>query len=544
MEKFTPNAQICRPWLAAALVSWAGLWLSAPCPAESPVRPLTEVVSDAAQTCVRVVSAGDRSSGVLITESGHVLTVAHGIERQAARVTVITSTGTRLTAQVLFRDAAADVALLKLNKAEPPSSRGMAIASVAAAEAAAAVKDSVVLSFGYPAREPDGAGPVCRIGVVEAATEHHLRSSCTLTAGDSGGPVFDTHGQLIGIHQKIGLGRGQNLHVPMAVCRRIIERSLPDAEISLRTATSPAASEVRVTDLVPDQQMQRHLQQYTVDIVSPETGLRVASGTRLSASIVAGKLSLLPSQKSFRIQGAAGDVAEAWLIGSDRRLDLAILELAEQSLPVVPGPDVSRAEASAAELVFSETASHSGIVARVGHHERGADPVLGCTLLEVEQRLLVDRLAPNSAATEAGLQIGDEVLELAGMRLTRLDDVLVALDAAQPGDYVLFLVRRGASQLRLSGCLRHRAGRALDRAEYLDGRAGVLSHRRTGFADVIQHDGPVDADRMGGPLLDSRGRLVGVNIARRGRESVLAIPIRTVQHLADVAVRRSAGEED
>ena len=68
----------------------------------------------------------------------------------------------------------------------------------------------------------------------------------------------------------------------------------------------------------------------------------------------------------------------------------------------------------------------------------------------------------------------------------------------------------------------------LDRQEHLDGRAGLLSLRRTGFQRVFQHDVPSGLNGMGGPVVDSNGRLTGINIAVRSRESVLAIPVDEV----------------
>ena len=72
--------------------------------------------------------------------------------------------------------------------------------------------------------------------------------------------------------------------------------------------------------------------------------------------------------------------------------------------------------------------------------------------------------------------------------------------------------------------MRNSANNMLDRAEFLDGRAGLLSLRRSGFVSVLQHDVPIEPHQMGGPLVDRSGRLIGINIARRSREAVLAIP--------------------
>jgi serine protease Do len=76
--------------------------------------------------------------------------------------------------------------------------------------------------------------------------------------------------------------------------------------------------------------------------------------------------------------------------------------------------------------------------------------------------------------------------------------------------------------------LQHDPAKQFERTEFLDGRSGVVSERRSGFADVIQHDIELSPSDCGGPLVDSQGNVVGVNIARRARESSLALPIEVV----------------
>ena len=46
-----------------------------------------------------------------------------------------------------------------------------------------------------------------------------IRSDCTLVGGDSGGPLFDMEGKVIGIHSRIGQPITANLHVPVNTYR-------------------------------------------------------------------------------------------------------------------------------------------------------------------------------------------------------------------------------------------------------------------------------------------------------------------------------------
>ncbi len=53
---------------------------------------------------------------------------------------------------------------------------------------------------------------------------------------------------------------------------------------------------------------------------------------------------------------------------------------------------------------------------------------------------------------------------------------------------------------------------------------GPRNARLSGFDNVIQHDSVLDPDECGGPVLDSSGRVVGINIARAGRVVSYSIP--------------------
>jgi serine protease Do len=65
---------------------------------------------------------------------------------------------------------------------------------------------------------------------------------------------------------------------------------------------------------------------------------------------------------------------------------------------------------------------------------------------------------------------------------------------------------------------------------------GRFSKIRAGFEAVIQHDSPLTPEDCGGPLVNSDGELVGLNIARSSRIRSFALPwnlIEPVLHRTD-----------
>jgi S1-C subfamily serine protease len=53
---------------------------------------------------------------------------------------------------------------------------------------------------------------------------------------------------------------------------------------------------------------------------------------------------------------------------------------------------------------------------------------------------------------------------------------------------------------------------------------GPRNIRLSGFDRVIQHDTVLDPDECGGPVLDTAGRVIGMNIARAGRVVSYSLP--------------------
>jgi serine protease Do len=76
-------------------------------------------------------------------------------------------------------------------------------------------KGQWVIALGHPGGYQKGRQPVVRVGRVLEATAKHLRTDCTLVGGDSGGPLFDMRGQVVGVHSRIGAAITYNIHVPV-----------------------------------------------------------------------------------------------------------------------------------------------------------------------------------------------------------------------------------------------------------------------------------------------------------------------------------------
>lgn len=181
---------------------------------ESHVQKLVEKVLPAT-VCLRVGS--HQGSGVIINREGHILTAGHVSGAADRDVTVILTDGRRLRGRTLGANNAIDSGMaLITDKADFPFAE--------MAKSAALKKGQWCLALGHPGGYKIGRPPVVRLGRLQGVSSKLLVSDCALVGGDSGGPLFDMHGRVIGIHSRIGDKLSANVHVPIDTYRETWSR--------------------------------------------------------------------------------------------------------------------------------------------------------------------------------------------------------------------------------------------------------------------------------------------------------------------------------
>ncbi len=147
-------------------------------------------------------------SGVLISKDGYVLTAAHVAGRPGRDARFMLSDGRVLKGKTLGLYRTLDAGLMKItDEGEYPA------ADMGASDA---VKEGYwCLATGHPGGYQDDRKPVLRMGRVLLTTNNAITTDCTLVGGDSGGPLFDLEGHVIGINSRIGPRITANMHVPV-----------------------------------------------------------------------------------------------------------------------------------------------------------------------------------------------------------------------------------------------------------------------------------------------------------------------------------------
>ncbi|MGO9112001.1 MAG: trypsin-like peptidase domain-containing protein [Thermoguttaceae bacterium] len=153
-------------------------------------------------------------SGVVVSEDGLILTAGHVIAQPGCDLTVIFPDGRRAAAKGLGANFARDSGLARFTMAGKWPHVEMARSND--------IKPGTwCVALGHPGGIQQGRTPPIRLGRVlnSGKDARFLVTDATVISGDSGGPLFDLDGRVIGIHSNIGANFDQNRHVPIDVFR-------------------------------------------------------------------------------------------------------------------------------------------------------------------------------------------------------------------------------------------------------------------------------------------------------------------------------------
>lgn len=170
-------------------------------------------LQQARDATVHVLLEEGSGSGVIISEDGLVLSAAHVTGGVDQKLKIQLEDGREYEAVSLGLNSENDASMLQIVSDEkfpfvklegkvedyrPQSQLG-----------------DWVFAIGHSGGFDKERGAVVRLGRIVRVAKDTVGSDCVLIGGDSGGPLFDINGELIGIHSRVGRLGSQNMHVPV-----------------------------------------------------------------------------------------------------------------------------------------------------------------------------------------------------------------------------------------------------------------------------------------------------------------------------------------
>jgi serine protease Do len=363
-------------------------------------------------------------SGFIISEDGFILTNNH-VVTGADEIKVKLSDGREFRGEVKGRDEKFDLALIRIDaKGNLP---------------VAPLGDSDKIEVGewvMAIGNPFGLAQTVTAGIVSAQGrvigggpyDDYIQTDASINPGNSGGPLFDTKGEVIGINTAIlAGGQGIGFAIPVNMAKSII-------------------TQLKETGKVTRGWLGVSVQPVTADLAK-SFGLETERG-----ALVAEVMKDSPAEKSGLKNG-------------DIILEFnghAIKEMGE--LPrVVAGTPVGKkvnvvlqrdGRQESVPVTIEQLKDGEGVEDQALPSDRLGLKVAELTPERAQQLkvsgdrgVVVVEVHPDGLADRAGIQEGDLVREINGVRIAKVADYGKAVSAVRKGGYLRVLLRRGAASL-------------------------------------------------------------------------------------------------
>jgi serine protease Do len=374
-------------------------------------------------------------SGFILNAEGLILT-NHHVVKDATDIRVRLPDNSEYVAKVIGKDAATDVALIKL--ANPPKN----LPTVVLGDSDALRQGDFVLALG----SPFGLRETATLGIVSAKHrggvnsgnpyDDFLQTDAAINPGNSGGPLFNLRGEVIGINTAIvspQIGSGIGFAVPINMAKALLP------QLQAKGHVTRGYLGVSVGDLTPDLARAFGLPQ----------GLKGALVQQVVPKQPAAKAGLEAGDVVTSVNGKPVDSSGALtrsvsLIAPGEKVTLVLLRRGAEktvSFPVAQRPDdLTEAESGEAE----EPGGDAGKSPKLGVRLQPLTPEIAKQLgLEGDQGALVADVSEGGPAAREGLARGDLIVEAGRKPVTRPSDVSDALKSLKDGEILLLRVRRG-----------------------------------------------------------------------------------------------------
>ncbi len=426
-------------------------------PLEELFRRFQEQQGEAGEPVTR--EATSLGSGFIISPDGYVVTNNHVISAEAGKdapvetITVTLSDRTEYKARIVGRDPLTDLALLKIEATNLPY--------VKFGNSQAARVGDWAIAIG----NPFGLGGTVTAGIVSALHrnigsgqyDRYIQTDASINQGNSGGPLFDLDGNVIGINTAIFSPTGGNVGLGFSI----------PAELA-----KPVVDQLRATGTVKRGYLGVAIQPLSTDIAAglglpKDKGEIVASveanGPAARAGIRQGDVIVKINNSDVTFDNTLSYVVANTPIGASVPIELVrdgTRRTVTATISQRPAESVVQARAG---LTPDATETADGKTTPGAESARAS---LGITLqpltAQMRQQLkipdtvrgvVVAGINPASDAATNGLQRGDIILQINQRPTTTPAEAAEAVDAARKAgrDTVLMLVQRGTNPPRYVG---------------------------------------------------------------------------------------------
>jgi Do/DeqQ family serine protease len=373
---------------------------------------------------------GALGSGVIVSPDGYILTNAHVVEG-ASKVSVELTDRRSFVAKLVGADKASDLAVLKI---EANGLRNLPLGDTNKVRVG-----DVVLAIGNPL----GVGQTVTLGIISAkgratglsdgSFEDFLQTDAPINQGNSGGALVDTRGELVGINSQIlspsGGSIGIGFAVPADMAENVMHQLIKTGTVhrakmgvTVQGVTSELAKSLGLKDV-------RGALVSAVEADSPAQRAGIERGDVI-LTFNGDPVSDSNSLRNRVASSQPGSKATVTILRNGRE------ETRQMMLAELPSTRVAAND--------GEGSSNGG---RYGMTVSPLTPDVANQMgVRTKGGLVVEEVAPASAASEAGLRSGDVIVEVNSKPVNSLSQLQDAVKA-NPDRPALLLVNRQGGEL-------------------------------------------------------------------------------------------------
>jgi serine protease Do len=384
-------------------------------------------------------------SGFIIAKEGYILTNDHVVDsdehagearpgshpgRINENITVTTQDGRTFAAKVVGRDTKTDVALLKIE-----AGHDLAVAPLGNSDGVKV--GQWVMAIG----NPFGFDHSVTVGIVSAkgrfvagSYDEFIQTDASINMGNSGGPLIDLRGEVVGVNSAIYTSSGANLGIGFAIPVNLIKDELSQLRDTGKVVRGWLG--VYIQNITPDLADSLGLSEAHGALVAEvlKDGPAKNAGLKRGDVIVAfNNASISDSHQLPLLVGrtALGSTASIRIVREKHTIDLPItitesheMQMASASMP--------------SEKPDFEATGPFGL--RVKDLDTESAKELG---IDAQNGVVVSFVQPGSRGDEAGLRARDVILEVNRAAVKDVSAFDSALKDSTRGRIVLMLVKRG-----------------------------------------------------------------------------------------------------
>src|SRR5688572_13347519 len=374
-----------------------------------------------------------QGSGFLIDASGYIVTNSH-VAGGAEDITVTLQDGRKFDATLVGNDERTDLALIKIDATGLPY--------VAFGDSDKARVGDWVVAIG----NPFGLGGTATAGIISARgrdirldeynDNDYLQLDAPINFGNSGGPVFNVSGQVVGVNTAIFSPNGGNVGIGFAIPANQAKDII--ADLRENGSVERGWLGVQIQDIDEDLAKSLRMNGTEGALVVEVVGDSPAAKGGLQAGDVVTRFNDRPIDKSRTLSRAvasttpnSGAKVTVWRDGKSHDLKVEVGEAANEAV------------ASAGPGGGAQGQAQLGLQLRpLGENERG---MLG--LPSDVNGAVVANVEPGSPAAEKGIRPGDVITRVNQKPVSSVGDAVAALNSAREAkETALLLVRRGDAQ--------------------------------------------------------------------------------------------------